>query len=141
MSKAGLEFKVGIFVVVSLVILSFMVFKSGDFHMKPGYTMRLVFDTVSGIEAGSAVKLAGVDVGEVKEIHVSRSPEGQTQAEVFLRINQGVYIEEDAKPRISSMGVLGDKYVEILPVTTGAKAIGEGGLLSGHEPSNMDDLV
>ena len=141
MNKVGLEFKVGIFVVVSLVILAFMVFRSGDFHMKPGYTVRMVFDTVSGIDPGSGVKLAGVDVGEVKEIRVARSARGETQAEVYARINQGIYIEEDAKPRISSMGVLGDKYVEVLPGTTGAKPIVEGAVLEGHEPSNMDDLV
>ena len=141
MKKPGLEFKVGIFVIIALVILSVLVFKAGDFRMKPGYSIRMVFDTISGIEPGSAIKLAGVDVGEVKDIRVSRNAEGETFAEVFTRINQGVYIEEDAKPRISSMGVLGDKYVEVLPGTVGAKAITESGMLMGHEPSNMDDLV
>lgn len=141
MKKAGLEFKVGVFVVVSLAVLVAMVVRTGDFTMKPGYTIRLVFETISGVEAGSMVKLAGVNVGQVKEIRVIRSPKGQTKAEVHIRIDQGVYIEEDSKPRVSTMGVLGDKYIEILPGTTGNKAIQDGGLLEGGEPSNMDDLV
>ena len=63
--KAGLEFKVGIFVAISLGILSFLVFKAGDFNVKPGYTVRFVFNSVSGIDEGSPVRLAGVTVGEV----------------------------------------------------------------------------
>ena len=141
MKKEGLEFRVGIFVVAAAAVLGFMVVRSGDFTMKPGYIVRMVFETVSGIDMGSAVKLAGVDVGEVKEIRVVRSPEGKTSAEVYARINQNVYIEDDAGPSVSTMGVLGDKYIEIIPGTVGHPSVGNGGTLGGHEPSNMDDLV
>ena len=141
MKKEGLELKVGVFVVAAAAVLGFMVVRSGDFTMKPGYVIRMTFETVSGIDMGSAVKLAGVDVGEVKEIRVVRSPEGKTQAEVYARINQSVYLEDDSIPRVSTMGVLGDKYIEILPGTPGHPAVGSGGSLGGHEPSNMDDLV
>ena len=141
MKKAGLEFKVGIFVVAALAILGGLVMKTGDFYLKPGYAVRMIFDTVSGIDTGSPVKLAGVTVGEVKEINVVRSAEGETQVEVHARIDEGVYLEEDARPRIDSMGFLGEKYIEILPGTSGNKAVSGGGVLAGHEPSNMDDIM
>ena len=141
MKKAGLEFKVGIFVVISLAILGGLVFKTGDLYLKPGYMVRLIFDTVSGIDNGSPVRLAGVTVGEVKEIHVVRSESGETQVEVHARIDQGVYLEDDARPRITTSGFLGEKYIEIFPGTSGNKAIGGEGVLTGHEPSNMDDVL
>ena len=141
MKKAGLEFKVGIFVVAALVVLGGLVVKAGDFYMKPGYTIRMVFGSVSGIDAGSPVKLAGVTVGEVKEIHVVRSAEGQTQVELRCWINQGVYLEDDAEPRISTMGLLGEKFVDIVPGTSGNKALGDGGILEGRRASNVDDIL
>ena len=141
MKKAGFEFKVGIFVVASLALLAAMVVRAGDFYLKPGYTIHMIFDTVSGIDAGSPVKLSGVEVGEVKEIHVVRSVEGETRVELKAWIDQGVYLEEDARPRIGTMGFLGEKYIEVLPGTKGKTALAEGGFLEGREPSNVDDIL
>ena len=139
--KAGLEFKVGVFVVVALALLAGLVIKAGDLYLKPGYMLRLVFDAASGIDTGSPVRLAGVTVGEVKDIRVLRNADGKTEAEVYTWINAGVYIEEDAKPRITAMGFLGEKYVEILPGTAGTKAVAPSGMLLGKEHSNMDDIL
>ena len=141
MKKAGLEFKVGIFVLTALAVLGGFVMKAGDFYMRPGYTIRLMFDSVSGIDKSSPVKLAGVTVGEVKEVHVIRNSEGQTQVELRCWINEGVYLEDDAEPRIGTMGLLGEKYIEVLPGTSGNKAIGDGGTLEGRKSSNVDDIL
>ena len=92
--KTSPEFRVGIFVFFALAILIMLVFKAGDFYMKPGYTVRFIFDFVSGIDKGSAVRLAGVNVGEVSGIRVIRSAEGITQAEVMARIDQGIAVGE-----------------------------------------------
>src|SRR3989338_6778967 len=118
MKKAGLEFKVGIFVVLALAVLAGMVMKAGDFYLKPGYIIRMVFDTVSGIDVGSPVKLSVVEVGAVKEIHVFRDAGGVKKVELKAWIDQGVYLEDDARPRVGTMGFLGEKYVEVLPGTS-----------------------
>ncbi len=141
MKKANLELKVGIFVFFALVVLIMLVFKAGDFYMKPGYTVRLIFDFVSGIDRGSAVRLAGVGVGEVSGIRIIRSAEGATQAEVMARIDQGIAIEEDADIRINALGLLGEKYVEILPGTAGNKILGNGSVLTGKTPVLLDKLT
>jgi len=141
MKKAGLEIKVGIFVLLALGILSYLVFRSGDFYMKPGYTVRFVFSFVQGIDSGTPVKLAGVTVGEVKEIHVVRNPKGETQVEVGAWIAQGVYIEDDAKAAIKTLGMLGDKYIEILPGTPNNKTIGNGSTLIGKSPFAIEDFA
>lgn len=141
MKKAGLEFKVGIFVLLALGLLAGLVIKTGDFYWKPGYNLRIVFGSASGIETGSPVKLAGVTVGEVKEIHVVRGADGQTQVELRCWINQGVYLEDDAEPRISTMGLLGEKYIEIFPGTGGNKPVGNEGILGGHTSASVDDVM
>ena len=141
MSKISVEFKVGLFVVVALIFLGTLIVKAGDFYMKPGYTVRFVFKYVQGIDRGSPVKLAGVNVGEVKEVHVIRNPQNQTQVEVDTRIVQGVFIEDDAKIRINSLGLLGEKYIEILPGTPGSGVTADHGTLVGNTPLAFDDLA
>ncbi|MBI3252281.1 MAG: MCE family protein [Candidatus Omnitrophica bacterium] len=141
MKKAGLELKVGIFVIAAVAILVTLVFKAGDFYFKPGYTVRFIFDFVSGVTKGSPVRLAGVDVGEVKDIRVVRNAEGRTEAEVYAWIAQGTFIEEDAEVRINSLGLLGERYIEILPGSAGVKTLAAGGTLFGKKPLVFDTLA
>src|SRR3989442_572670 len=128
MKKGNLELKVGVFVVAALGILMGLVFKAGDFYVKPGYTIRILFNSVNGVDKDSPVRLAGVTVGEVRGVHVVRSPEGQTQVELVARINQGVLIEEDSDARVSSLGLLGEKYVDIVPGKSISKTLSDGSL-------------
>lgn len=134
MKKLGLELKVGIFVLIALVGLGWLVYKAGDFNVKPGYTIRLIFSNISGVENGSAVRLAGVTVGQVKNVSIVRNTEGLSQVEVTARINQGIFIEEDAEVRISNLGLLGEKYIEIYPGTAGAKTLVDGSSIMGKTP-------
>ena len=138
MKKAGLELKVGIFVVVALAALALLVFKAGDFYLKPGYTIRIIFNSVSGVDKGTPVRLAGVNVGEIKEVHIIRDATGATQVEMTAWIMKGASIEEDAEARINSLGLLGEKYVEIIPGTGGNKTLSDGGTLNGKAPVGMD---
>lgn len=141
MRKEGLEFKVGIFSVIAIAILIGLVMKTGNTSLKPGYTVRLLFDFVSGVESGSPVRLAGVNVGEVKEIHVRRDEAGQTRVEITVWIEQGVFIETDAKVRINSLGLLGEKYIEILPGTSGQPTVPDGGTIVGVSPLVFEDIA
>jgi len=141
MKKAGLELKVGIFVFVALAALAALVFKAGDFYLKPGYTIRIVFNFVSGVDKGTPVRLAGVSVGEIKEVHIIRDVEGATQVEMTAWIMKGAFIEEDAEARINSLGLLGEKYVEIIPGTGGNKTLSDGGTLNGKSPVGMDKFT
>ncbi len=141
MKKISAELKVGIFVILALGILAMLVFKAGDFYIKPGYTVRFVFKSISGIDKGSGVKLAGVKVGEVKDVQVVRSAQGETSVEIEAWISQGVFIEEDAKMRVNSLGMLGEKYIEILPGSSTAKTLSNRGTLVGKTPFAVDDIV
>ena len=141
MKKANLELKVGIFVFMALVALGTLVFKAGDFYLKPGYTIRLIFNFVSGVDSGSPVRLAGVNVGEIKEVHVVRNAEGATQVEMMAWITNGVFIEEDAEAKINSLGLLGEKYVEIVPGTSGNKTLSNGGTLVGKAPVALEKIT
>ena len=141
MKKVNLELRVGVFVVVALACLTLLVFKAGDFYLKPGYTVRFLFDFVSGIDKGCPVRLAGVSVGEVTEVHVIRGSDNKTQVELLAWIAKGAVIEDDAEVRINSMGLLGEKYVEILPGKNSQNPLSNGGVLTGKTPVVLERIT
>ena len=107
------EVKIGFFLGIACLILVVLIFLTGDvgsFFKKPGYYIHVCFDSVAGLEKGTLVRMAGVKIGKVKDIRLK----GNT-AEVIMGIDEGVRICKDAKATLASLGLLGEKYIEILP--------------------------
>ena len=135
-----MELRVGVFVLAAFVILGYMVMRAGDLYMKPGYTLKLVFDTVSGIDKGSPIKVAGVPAGEVKKVRAVRNADGSTRVEIDAFIDEGVLVEQDSDMHVATMGFLGEKYIEIRPGTPGSATVAPGATLVGRQLSGVDDL-
>lgn len=141
MSNMGLtsEFKVGVFVLVGCIILIFMSMKVGGFKFFKGiktYDVVVYFDSVEGLDVGSAVQIAGVTVGRVKEITLEGS-----KAKVVLEINEGVVIKKDASASIKTKGVLGEKFVDVF-VGEAAENLPAGGTIqSVKKTTDLDTLV
>ena len=110
------EIKVGIFVVVILVLFGVAVFTIGSHqkYFQRQYTLWASFSNISGLIVGAPVRLAGLTVGRVNNI---RFPEdtGAKTITVELKINKAVQkrIRNDSIASIQTMGLLGDKYVEV----------------------------
>jgi len=112
MSKLSAEAKVGLLVLGSSVILLWMTVLVGkfDFGKPKGYPITATFDTVSGLDLKAAVRMAGVQIGTVETVELEDS-----KARVILRINPGVKIPRGAEAAVKTMGLLGDKYVDLVP--------------------------
>ena len=130
----------GLFVFAAIAVLAMLVIRAGDLYIRPGYNITLIFDTVSGIEKGSPIKLAGFPVGKVMKFLALRDVEGRTMIHLDAFLDEGVLIEEDADIRVATMGFLGEKYIEIRPGTPGAKTVGAGAILVGKQLTGVDDL-
>ena len=110
------EIKVGLLVVAALVVLMAGTFligeKSNLFTRKNRYYVR--FETVSGLATGSPVQLNGVNVGEVTEIVLPREVT-KTLLTVWVSVDRSYRnrIRRDSEAAIKTLGLLGDKYIEI----------------------------
>jgi len=107
------EIKIGLFLSGAILILAVFIFIVGDLttiFQKPGYPLYLYFDSAAGLEKNTVVKLAGVNIGHVDDI---RLKEGQ--AEVTLDINNNVRLRKGSTATLAALGLLGEKYLEILP--------------------------
>src|SRR6185295_10475730 len=119
------EAKTGLMVLVCGAILAGLLFKVGNFtFFQHGYTVKTRFHYTEGIKKSSPVRLSGVDVGEVKSIHLLYGEE--TLAEVGLWLKDGVKLNTDAKATVATLGLMGEKYVEIKPGTSASPVAKEG---------------
>jgi len=140
MSQKRLEWKVGLFVLVCLVLLGLLVlnFSKGLTFLTHTYTLRLKTANVGGIKREAAVLMAGVPVGNVTGAELS--PEG-TNVTVFLKILKRYQIRGDAVFTIDSMGFLGDQYVAIISGRNEAPVLNDGDTVVCREPFNLQEVA
>ena len=139
MSSISAEAKVGLFVLAALIILGYMSFRVGEygFGLKKGYPVNVVFDNATGLEKDASVQIAGVEVGRVDNISLKDG-----KALVTLRMLPSVKLEEDVEAKIKSYGILGDKYVDIVPGTKGETYIRAGGdIFRTEQQADIDKLL
>jgi phospholipid/cholesterol/gamma-HCH transport system substrate-binding protein len=91
-------------------MFSLFLWLSGAQLFQSGTNIEAVFDHIEGLRPGASIQLAGVDVGRVSRIYFD-----DRQVVVVMRIQRGVNIPFPAKVLISSSGVIGDKFLEIIP--------------------------
>ncbi len=112
LKKLSAEAKVGLLVLAGSIILLYMTFAVGkyEFGENKGYAVTAVFDSVAGLDIKSAVRMAGVKIGVVERIELDGS-----RAKVYMRINPDIMINRGSEAAVKTMGMLGEKYVEIIP--------------------------
>ena len=133
------EAKVGIFVVLGLVILTYFTFRVSKWGgiAEKGYKLTVDFETAAGLEPKANVKMAGVPVGKVEEIRL----EGN-RARLVLRIDRDKHIPVDSMASIQTQGLLGEKYVEILPGQQTEQMLPPGGRIANTQPPlNLDEVI
>jgi phospholipid/cholesterol/gamma-HCH transport system substrate-binding protein len=133
------EARVGIFVLLGLIILTFFTFRVSKWGLiaEKGYRLTVDFDTAAGLEPKSDVKMAGVPIGKVEEIQLVGN-----RARLVLRIHQGIRIPIDSVASIQTQGLLGEKYVEILPGKDAQRNLPAGGQVANTlTPTNLDEMV
>ncbi len=70
------------------------------------------FDNISGIEAGSDIKISGVKIGTVEDEFLDKKT---YRAALKLLINESIKLPTDSSAKISSEGLLGSKFLSIEP--------------------------
>ena len=113
--RKGLEFGVGLFIIIGLACLAYLSFTLGNIGLgKHSYVIKAVFPTVAGLKTRAEVTMAGVSIGEVKDIRLK-----DDRAEVIMSINKNVKLEDDSiasiKPWASS-GINMSRYRRGLPI-------------------------
>ncbi len=140
--KSRLELKVGAFVLAGIVILAILVLLIGNFKTW-GSTQRIhfIFNFVNGVKVGAPIRFAGVDVGEVKNIQFFFSEqEESTKVKISGLVKKEALIPADSEVWVNTLGLLGEKYLEIMPGSDHAHFIGNDQELIGNDPVAMHEI-
>jgi phospholipid/cholesterol/gamma-HCH transport system substrate-binding protein len=113
MRKLNQEFVVGLFLIAGFLAFAYISLQLGEFSflsLRNYYQVSARFNDISGLKEGAAVELAGVSIGRVQRIGLIND-----RAKVTMQIREGVEITDDAIASIRTQGIIGDKYVRIIP--------------------------
>jgi phospholipid/cholesterol/gamma-HCH transport system substrate-binding protein len=122
MRERGLEFKVGLLILISSAILVGFVFILGNFSLRSGFTLYVDYDYIGSLQQGAPVKVSGIKVGKVQSVSFWGGKEDpklgkrvQVRLSVWIEDRVRDSIRSDAEFFINTAGVLGEQYLEIVP--------------------------
>jgi phospholipid/cholesterol/gamma-HCH transport system substrate-binding protein len=120
MASRATKFLIGLFVITGTMIAVIIIIWVGaaDFFMS-GSTYVTYFDeSVQGLQADSAVKYRGVEVGKVKSINVA--PDYRL-IEVVMKVNLTEDLQSHTETQLRTAGITGIVFIELDQVKPGEK--------------------
>jgi phospholipid/cholesterol/gamma-HCH transport system substrate-binding protein len=152
----------GMFVLVGLAAVTFMVVLLGSQQriFEKRFRVNAIFGTVSGLRAGAPVFVAGVNVGSVEQLRfvpadtyqpTADEPSGAApqpigrvgKVEVTMNVEERFHdqIGTDSVATIGSVGLLGDKSIDISVGSASAPVIDAGATLRSQDPLTMAEII
>ncbi|HXO21816.1 MAG TPA: MlaD family protein [Thermoanaerobaculia bacterium] len=144
MPPRGSEARVGLVILVALAILAagtFLIGKENNlFTRKSRYFID--FQSVSGIKPGNPVELDGVSVGAVHQVILPPDP-SRKFIRVWISVDRryGERVRADTRARIKTLGLLGDRYVELTSGSPAFPVIPAEGQVPTAPATNVDALI
>jgi phospholipid/cholesterol/gamma-HCH transport system substrate-binding protein len=130
------EIKAGCIVILGLVLfIMFLILISGLDLFKSTKIYYARFKNTSGVEVGSLVRYGGMEVGRVKKVGIA--PDNNSLIEFELEVDSNVPVKKDAEVVITSIGIMGEEYIEISTGSPGAELLPSGGLLNCQDTTPL----
>jgi phospholipid/cholesterol/gamma-HCH transport system substrate-binding protein len=138
MSGNVIETVMGAVVLVVAALFLYFAYNTSQVRAVEGYQVTARFDRVDGINPGGDVRIAGVKVGSI----ISESLDPKTYlATVHMTIDPAYKLPADTVAEVVSSGLLGDKYMELVPGGS-EKTIPPGGRIKyTQSPVSLENLL
>jgi len=131
------EAKVGLLVFGAIVVMIGMYWFLRGYMLGTGwYPVYAVFTDVRKLDKGADVRMAGVKIGQVSDIRLTKN----SQARVDMNIWNGTCVPVDSQASITTGAFIGDNYVEIIPGSE-RKCLKDNMRVAGKEPVNYDRMI
>lgn len=114
MNRSSIEIAVGIFVLLGILCVGYLTIRLGKMKWlgDDSYAVYAHFQSVSGLNAGASVEMAGVQIGQVGAISLSNE---EKVAIVKIKIKKEVVLSDDVIASVKTSGLIGDKYIKLSP--------------------------
>lgn len=143
-----IETKVGLMAVGSVLLIVVFAYMMGFISpFSNSLQLQVMYNYAGGIEEGSPVRVMGIKVGKVKKIAFDPAFKMDSGEEVKLKLTISIdkkawtSVRKDSKFFINLAGVIGEKFLEISPGTTGYTEFNDGDVVRGEDPPRIDQLI
>ncbi len=143
-SPVGRRFRVGLVVLVALALMMFGVLMVGKrahlFTAKLPYQTQ--FDSAAGLVSGNPVRLNGVTVGNVLQVNLSPDPD-DPRVHVLYEVDRKIAnrLRTGTHASIKTIGLLGDKYVELAGGSSDQPVIEPGGDIKAAPGAGLEKIL
>ena len=135
------KLKVGMVVTLALFILLVAVFFAGNVQeiFSPKAELKLHFNDVKGLRKSAPVWILGTEVGSVKKIDLS--PRYGVIVSIRIDKKDLAFIKSDSRATIMTMGLLGDKYVDLSSGSPEAEPYRPGEIIQGTSQIEFTEVM
>ena len=133
------EIKSGFFVLVTIVLLLVLTFVVGGYFKKGANEWKVQFGYLSGLSDSAPVYYAGREVGKVDKIQIRRGESRPVL--VTVKISQEAFVRKDSVAYIDTLGMMGEKFIEISVGSKEAPPMEVGKVIEGVDPIAMHVLI
>lgn len=132
---------VGIFIFLGLAIFIWTVLTLGSQKKSFGnsITVKSFFENVNGLQRGNNVWFSGVKVGTINEVNLIGN--GKVEVDIKIEEQSVPFIRKNARARLSTDGLIGNKIIEIYGGTSTAPQIREGDILANDKLLSTDEMM
>lgn len=133
MRRSSRDIKVGLFAAAAMAILVVFLAVLGGIKMwAPSNIYHIRFEeSIAGLEKGSPVRIKGVKVGTVDDLHIPH--DDITKVEVTISVDADTPMKTNTGATIGSVGITGLRYIELLPGEAEARDLPPGSTITGTE--------
>jgi phospholipid/cholesterol/gamma-HCH transport system substrate-binding protein len=139
------ELRVGVFVFLALIVVALGIFyvtgNQGFWVSK--YNLRTYLPEVEDLQVGATVALDGYPIGNVQRMTLTQHPQDKNEnITVVMRVDKAYQdkIRTDSTASLVTLGLMGNRYVEITRGFTGT-VIPPGGVVPGGTVPEISDVV
>jgi phospholipid/cholesterol/gamma-HCH transport system substrate-binding protein len=135
------KIRLGIFISLGIGVFVLAIYFIGERQQLFRSTFRVsgVFKDIAGLQAGSNVRLSGINVGIVEKISIVSDT--SVRVEILIDESTRKFIKKDAVAGIGSEGLMGNKILIINPGTGGKMEIEDNDTVKTVQPINIDDIL
>lgn len=140
-STTKFKLRLGIFIVIGIFLFVLTIFVIGKQKnlFNPIFRLTTSFTNVSGLEVGSNIRFAGINVGTVDAIDIIN--DSTVKVDMMLRKSVQRFIKKDCSASIGSAGIIGDKILTISQRSSNAPRVKDGQAIASREPVETDAII
>ncbi|MFI5294775.1 MAG: MlaD family protein [Thermodesulfovibrionales bacterium] len=135
------QIKTGIILTLALGILFLSVFFAGSIErlLYPKVTIKAAVSDVKGLKKGAPVWVYGIEEGSVEDISLDAKYGTVVTISVYKKVLG--FLKKDSAASVLTMGMLGDKYIELNPGTSKSPPLEAGEMIRGVSQIDLKDMM